>query len=105
MSLKNTQKVLEDLEKYGVRSVARAKMFLKFAANEGKSMGEIAGSGAQTPPYIEVHQALMALGDGYPHGSGNGPKLVTLKARKGHGIIRDVKLTARGKRLYERLNK
>ncbi len=101
--LENFEKDLKTLESYGVKSVPRALAFFRFADNQGKTMSEIAGGGAGSAPYVEVHQAMMALGEGYPHGSNNGPKLVTLKARKGYVGIREITLTARGKRLLERV--
>ena len=68
--------LLDAVEKAGINSVRKLKMFIKFGSNQGKSMSELAGR-AKTPEYTEVQQAVIELSVGR-YNALMSPKLVVL---------------------------
>ena len=97
--------LLDAIEKAGINSVRKLKMFIKFGDNQGKSMSELAGR-AKTPEYTEVQQAVIELSVGR-YNALMSPKLVQLgspkTAKPGFGRRKPIKLTARGQRLFDRI--
>jgi hypothetical protein len=97
--------LLDAVEKAGINSVRKLKMFIKFGSNQGKSMSELAGR-AKTPEYTEVQQAVIELSVGR-YNALMSPKLVVLGSQKtakpGYGRRKPIKLSARGQRLYDRV--
>ena len=97
--------LLDAVEKAGINSVRKLKMFIKFGSSQGKSMSELAGR-AKTPEYTEVQQAVIELSVGR-YNALMSPKLVTLGSQKsakpGYGRRKPIKLSARGQRLYDKV--
>ena len=99
-------KLMETAEKAGVNSIRKLRYFIQFANNEGKSMAELAGR-AKTHEYNEIQQALIELSVGR-YNALTSPNLVNLgtqkTARPGSGRRKPIKLTPKGKRLYDKID-
>ncbi len=99
-------KLLESAEKAGINSVRKLRYFIDFANNEGKSMAELAGK-AKTQEYNEIQQAIIELSVGRYNAlmSPNLIQLGTQKSKKpGAGRRKPIKLTAKGRRFYQKLD-
>ena len=99
-------KLLESAEKAGVNSIRKLRYFIEFADNEGKSMAELAGK-AKTQEYNEIQQAIIELSVGR-YNALMSPNLVQLGSQKsakpGAGRRKPIKLTGKGRRLYQKLD-
>ena len=99
-------KLLEGTERAGINSLRKLRYFILFAHNEGKSMAELAGR-AKTRDYNEIQQAVIELSVGRYNAS-TAPGLVQLGAQKterpGSGRRKPIRLTAKGRRLYKRID-
>ena len=100
------QKLLESTERAGINSLRKLRYFIFFAHNEGKSMAELAGR-AKTRDYNEIQQAVIELSIGR-HNAAVAPGLVQLgeqkTAKPGSGRRKPIRLTAKGRRLYRRID-
>ena len=99
-------KLLERTERAGINSLRKLRYFILFAHNEGKSMAELAGR-AKTRDYNEIQQAVIELSVGR-HNASMAPRLVQLgkqkTAKPGSGRRKPIHLTAKGRRLYRRID-
>ena len=99
-------KLLESVEKAGINSVRKLRYFIEFANNEGKSMAELAGK-AKTQEYNEIQQTIIELSIGR-YNALMSPNLVQLGSQKsakpGAGRRKPIKLSAKGRRLYQKLD-
>ena len=96
-------KLVDAAERAGVNSMRKLKYFIQFANSEGMSMAELAGR-AKTQKYNEVQQAVIELSAGR-YNAEFAPELIRLEApRKANaGRRKPLKLTAKGKRLYQKI--
>ena len=103
---KNTTKdvaaLMDQLDRSGLRSIQQVKDFLFFAAEEGKSLSEIMGK-AGTPQYTKMLLRFQDIAQGRA-AKGRGPNLLRTVNRRGHRLIREVRLTPKGKRLLNRMS-
>ena len=76
--------LLDAVERAGINSIRKLKMFIKFGENEGMSMAELVGR-ARTPEYTEVQRAVIELSTGR-YNAVMSPKLVQLEMPK-TGIV------------------
>ncbi len=92
-------------ERAGINSIRKLRYFIEFADNQGKSMAELAGK-AKTQEYNEIQQAVIELSVGR-YNARKAPNLIQLgtqQTRKpGTGRRKPIKLTAKGRRLYARI--
>ena len=92
-------------EKAGINSLRKLRYFIIFASNEGLSMAELAGK-AKTRDYNEIQQAVIELSIGR-HSASLAPGLIRLGHQRtsapGSGRRKPIRLTAKGRRLYNRL--
>lgn len=99
-------RLLDTVERSGINSVRKLKMFIKFAQNEGISMSELAGR-ARTRTYTEIQQAVIELSAGR-YNAIKTPNLITLghsqSEKPGHGRRKPIKLTPKGRRLFSRIS-
>ena len=99
-------RLLESTEKAGINSLRKLRYFIVFANNEGKSMAELAGR-AKTRDYNEIQQAVIELSVGRYNAS-TAPHLIRLgdqqTARPGTGRRKPIRLTAKGRRLYTKID-
>jgi len=99
-------KLMETAEKAGVNSIRKLRYFIQFADNEGKSMAELAGK-AKTQEYNEIQQAVIELSVGR-YNALTSPNLVNLgnqkTAKPGSGRRKPIRLTSKGKRLYDKID-
>jgi hypothetical protein len=99
-------RLLETTEKAGINSLRKLRYFIVFANNEGKSMAELAGR-AKTPDYNDTQQAVIELSVGR-YNAAVSPKLIRLgeqkTARPGSGRRKPIHLTAKGRRLYQKID-
>jgi len=97
--------LMETAEKAGINSTRKLRWFLEFADNQGKSMAEMAGK-AKTQEYNEIQQAVIELSVGR-YNALMSPKLIALgnqkTAKPGSGRRKPIKLTAKGKRLHQKI--
>ncbi len=100
--LQDLQKEVAHWQRQGVFSLGKLQNFIRLALEEGKSMSEVAGRAA-TPEYTEVMQAVLDLGEGRANNREGAPKLMKTVAQRGHGRKRTIVLTAKGRRLRDRL--
>lgn len=94
--------LIDQLDKAGLRSIKQVQDFLFFANNEGKSLSEIMGK-AGTPQYTKMLLRFQDLAQGRA-AKGSGPNLLRTVNRRGHKLIREVRLTPKGKRLVDRIS-
>ena len=94
-------RLMDHLQKSGLRSIQQVKDFLYFAAHEGKSLSEITGK-AGTPEYTKMLLRFQDIAQGRA-AKGSGPDLLKTVNRRGHRLIREVRLTPKGRRLLKRL--
>lgn len=103
---RDLQTLLGSVERSGINSLRKLKYFLIFAENQGRSMAELAGR-AKSADYNDIQQAVIELSTGR-RGAKQAPELISLGARAsetpGHGRRKPIELTAKGRRLYKRLN-
>ena len=93
--------LMDLFERSGLRSIQQIKDFLFFAEHEGRSLSEIMGR-AGTPQYTKMLLRFQDIAQGRA-AKGTGPNLLKTVQRKGHRLLREVRLTPKGKRLYERV--
>ncbi len=97
--------LMQTAEKAGINSIRKLRYFIEFADNQGKSMAELAGK-AKTQEYNEIQQAVIELSTGR-YNAIMAPNLVALGSQKttrpGTGRRKPIKLTAKGKRLHEKV--
>ncbi|MEJ2089686.1 MAG: hypothetical protein P8Y69_14680 [Gammaproteobacteria bacterium] len=99
-------KLMEATERAGINSLRKLKYFIIFANNEGKSMAELAGR-AKTKSYNEIQQAVIELSVGRYNATA-APHLIRLGGQKstrpGAGRRKPIRLTAKGRRLYRKID-
>jgi hypothetical protein len=99
-------KLLDTTEKAGINSLRKLRYFIVFANNEGKSMAELAGR-AKTRDYNEIQQAVIELSVGR-YNAAMAPELIRLGSQKtsrpGTGRRKPIQLTAKGRRLYKKID-
>jgi hypothetical protein len=97
--------LLQATERLGINSLRKLRYFIVFANNEGKSMAELAGK-AKTRDYNEIQQAVIELSIGR-YSATTAPELIRLGNQKtekpGSGRRKPIRLTARGRRLYRKI--
>lgn len=97
--------LMETAEKAGINSIRKLRYFMEFADNQGKSMAELAGK-AKTQEYNEIQQAVIELSVGR-YNALMAPNLIQLghqkTAKPGTGRRKPLKLTAKGKRLHQKI--
>jgi len=105
-STRDFVRLLETTEKAGINSLRKLRYFIVFANNEGKSMAELAGR-AKTRDYNEIQQAVIELSVGRYNAS-MAPDLIRLgdqkTTRPGTGRRKPIRLTAKGRRLYRKID-
>lgn len=95
---------IELWERQGVHSLTKLSDLIELMLNEGRSMSEVAGK-TGTNRYNQLMQAVLDLGNGRAgqRKASPQPKLVTTVNDPNNGRMKRIKLTAKGRRLKDRL--
>jgi hypothetical protein len=95
---------IDHWERQGVHSLTKLSDLIELMLNEGRSMSEVAGK-TGTNRYNQLMQAVLDLGIGRAgqRDTATQPKLVTTVNDPENGRMKRIKITAKGRRLKQRL--